>query len=625
MPPRKKPASNADGDAPAPRRSTRTRAASAEPAKPAPPATKPASKAKPASKVKPASKDKPASKAKPASKSKAAPKAGTKRARADLSDLSEEEEEEEPAKKMVKVIKRGAAPVDPTSGLVNDHQVLEMSGEVWDAMLNQTDIGKNANKFYVIQLLHPTGNNNSCYLFTRWGRVGENGQNAKKGPFPSAQAINEFKKAFKSKAATNWEDRRGMVAKKGKYTWLERSFDEDEEKDAAEDKGEATGSGKPKSVVIPESTLEPEIQAVTRLIFNQNFVNAALSEMNYDANKLPLGKMSKSTILNGFSALKLLSEVINDPSGAVAQQHGGFATACTELTNNYYSVIPHVFGRNVPPVINDQNRLKRELDLVDALGDMQIAQTILNDTTIPKGEDGNPINPLDSQFRSLQLSSMSVVDQMSDEMATLKAYVTDSHGATHGTRINIEHAFRVTRDAETVAFNNAGHNNLEDGQRLLLWHGSRVTNFAGILRQGLRIAPPEAPVNGYMYSKGIYLADMVSKSAGYCNTHLSNRYGLILLCEAAVKPTFEQIHANYHADEDCKKAGKMSTHGVGRWQPEEWQDAGVALGNDSLLGVHMPKGPAKERSDKQYSLYYNEYIVYNINQVKLRYMLLFKT
>ena len=30
--------------------------------------------------------------------------------------------------------------------------------------------------------------------------------------------------------------------------------------------------------------------------------------------------------------------------------------------------------------------------------------------------------------------------------------------------------------------------------RQLLWHGSRITNYAGILSQGLRIAPPEAPV-----------------------------------------------------------------------------------------------------------------------------------
>lgn len=29
---------------------------------------------------------------------------------------------------------------------------------------------------------------------------------------------------------------------------------------------------------------------------------------------------------------------------------------------------------------------------------------------------------------------------------------------------------------------------------MLLWHGSRLTNWVGILSQGLRIAPPEAPV-----------------------------------------------------------------------------------------------------------------------------------
>jgi hypothetical protein len=46
-------------------------------------------------------------------------------------------------------------------------------------------------------------------------------------------------------------------------------------------------------------------------------------------------------------------------------------------------------------------------------------------------------------------------------------------------------------EAETAAWNKAGYNKLKDGERMLLWHGSRSTNFAGILKQGLRIAPPE--------------------------------------------------------------------------------------------------------------------------------------
>lgn len=54
---------------------------------------------------------------------------------------------------------------------------------------------------------------------------------------------------------------------------------------------------------------------------------------------------------------------------------------------------------------------------------------------------------------------------------------------------------------------------------MLLWHGSRVSNFVGILSQGLRIAPPEAPVSGYLFGKGIYLADMAEKSINYCRSY----------------------------------------------------------------------------------------------------------
>jgi len=38
----------------------------------------------------------------------------------------------------------------------------------YDAMLNQTNIGANNNKFYVIQVLKQGSN---FYTYTRWGRV----------------------------------------------------------------------------------------------------------------------------------------------------------------------------------------------------------------------------------------------------------------------------------------------------------------------------------------------------------------------------------------------------------------------------------------------------------------------
>ncbi len=75
--------------------------------------------------------------------------------------------------------------------------------------------------------------------------------------------------------------------------------------------------------------------------------------------------------------------------------------------------------------------------------------------------------------------------------------------------------------------------NTKIGNNMLLWHGSRLSNFVGILSQGLRIAPPEAPVSGYLFGKGIYLADMAEKSINYCRSHGSDT-ALILLIEVNI-------------------------------------------------------------------------------------------
>lgn len=58
-----------------------------------------------------------------------------------------------------------------------------------------------------------------------------------------------------------------------------------------------------------------------------------------------------------------------------------------------------------------------------------------------------------------------------------------------------------------TCYKDSEHQRFKDvGNRMLLWHGSRMSNYAGILSQGLRIAPPEAPVTGYMVSEEIVCA-----------------------------------------------------------------------------------------------------------------------
>jgi len=66
-------------------------------------------------------------------------------------------------------------------------------------------------------------------------------------------------------------------------------------------------------------------------------------------NKLPLGKLSKNTITRGYQTLKDLAALLHDPS--LASEHGmTYNSAIGNLSNSFYSLIPHAFGRNRPPV-----------------------------------------------------------------------------------------------------------------------------------------------------------------------------------------------------------------------------------------------------------------------------------
>ena len=73
----------------------------------------------------------------------------------------------------------------------------------------------------------------------------------------------------------------------------------------------------------------------------------------------------------------------------------------------------------------------------------------------------------------------------------------------------VEAIFRIERHGEFDRFSKTPYANVKGSDRRLLWHGSRVTNFGGILSQGLRIAPPEAPVSGYLSSFPSFLLPSV--------------------------------------------------------------------------------------------------------------------
>lgn len=225
--------------------------------------------------------------------------------------------------------------------------------------------------------------------------------------------------------------------------------------------------------------------------------------------------------------------------------------------------------------------LKKELELLESLGDLKEAARLMKNDL----KDTQRIHPLDRQFRNLNLGEITPLDPHGVEFEELSSYLWNTRGVTHSANYHIENIFRIERIGEADRFAQSEFSKINSDRRLL-WHGSRATNFGGILSQGLRIAPPEAPVSGYMFGKGIYLADMSSKSANYCNAYISGGQALLLLCEAELgDPLQKLIHASYNAGEDAAANGSWSTWGMGRTGPSKWKDASCV--HPSLSGVKM--------------------------------------
>ncbi|XP_055359532.1 poly [ADP-ribose] polymerase 2 isoform X2 [Betta splendens] len=485
------------------------------------------------------------------------------------------------------VVMKGKAPLDSEckAKLGKAHVYCE-GNDVYDVMLNQTNLQFNNNKYYLIQLLEDDSSK-TYSVWMRWGRVGKVGQNnltAYGGDLMKAKDV--FKKKFFDKTKNEWEHRANFEKVAGKYDMVFMDYSTNEKEENL-----TTVDSAPKK---KPSKLDEKIQSLLELICDLKAMEECVLEMKFDTRKAPLGKLTSEQIRAGYIALKRIEACLKKK---------GSNRELLEACNQFYTRIPHDFGLKTPPIIRTEEELKEKIALLEALSDIEIAVKMVQSNA------GSDEHPLDTQYRSLQCK-LEPLKSTSTEFKVIEKYLQSTHAPTHSDyTMTVLDIFSVDRDGERNNFLSQIHN------RTLLWHGSRLSNYVGILSQGLRVAPPEAPVTGYMFGKGIYFADMSSKSANYCFTNQNNNIGLLLLCEVALGDCNELLDADYDANN--LPSGKHSTKGLGQTGPDPKNS--VTLGD-----VTVPMGPGVKTGvgrNSSYSLLYNEYIVYNPAQTRMRYLL----
>ncbi|CAG7724082.1 unnamed protein product [Allacma fusca] len=460
--------------------------------------------------------------------------------------------------KKIKLKMKDGAVVDPDSGLEDDGHVYKEGKQFFSFILSKVDVDAGDNKYYKLQIIE-SDRSKKYWVFRAWGRLGTTIGGNQCDPMDSKEsALSLFHKMYKDKTGNDFL--KPFVKKPGCYLPMDIDYGQDKQLAKLEPSTKT-------------SKLEMPVQKLICKIFDVNDMQRTLMEFEIDLEKMPLDS-----------------------------KEAGHHRLVADATNRFFSMIPHNFGTADVPMLNDMEFIKTKLDMLENLMEIELAYEMLQHDK----EDGR--SPVETHYRSLKCG-ISTLEHGSTMWDIIQKYLNNTHADTHDSyALEVDEVFTIDRKGEEERYEKfkSLHN------RKLLWHGSRTSNFPGILSHGLRIAPKEAPVTGYMFGKGIYFADMVSKSANYCCTSRDNNVGLLLLCEVALG----DMHELKDSKDTLLKAprGKNSVKGVGKTEPDPSEVFELPT------GTVVPYGKPVKSSVKNSSLLYNEYIVYDVAQVNILYL-----
>ena len=476
----------------------------------------------------------------------------------------------------------------------------------YDCHLTRVDIGRESRDdylFYKIQVVYDKGRD-LWILFTRWGRIGEEGA-FQKTPYPKDECIEQFEKIFSNKTKNEWTQRENFKKQWWKYQLTNVNYSNISHEDYLVPFDLANSKA---------SQLQPQVQEIMREITQVSMYVKGLKNAGLDMNQMKFSNINRNDLQKARESLTKLREILEELEPMEAnlnrfqQNNKDKIVSLREKmwyhSSRFYEMIPHEeFKNEIVPPINKMAMLKEKAEIIDNLINFEMASKIL----LGAHKNAKEVNPLDYCLKAMGLE-IDALDKTSEEYNILKDYCVNTWPENKNANRKIRNIFKIQRKGEGEIFDQFA----DIGNKFLLFHGSKISNFMGIMSQGLRVAPPEAPKTGYMFGKGVYFADMFQKSFNYCNDHNSPQDGskFMLLCETAVGKSYKLTHAQYMDD---PPVGYDSTQGIGKSGP--CYSKCFAFPE----GYKIPKGKYldyeyEDNIDRQVYLRHNEFIIYKNQQ-----------
>lgn len=454
------------------------------------------------------------------------------------------------------------------------------------AVLQWTDIASNHNKYYAIELHKcgaPATKGGPVHrVFTHYGRTDDLETNPNAGAKESryfddaAEAASCYAQIKREKTGKGYQEVSLASSKIGSHKARGQSSGEVDQKTLERIEG-----AKEKRAERPASTLSADVQRLVRYLYDEAtnaLTTTVAAKITAHGIETPLGVLTISQIEKGEAILQDLYGLFTASASKKATKSQELRMA--QLSSDFYSTIPHRIGRTRDAVA---------AATIATLADFEAKQEtlqLMKDMLQVNGDAGDVLfsDEIDGKYKALACE----IGTLSPAQAEpIKKLVEGSQIKTKS--IRVKNVFSLRRPAEHEVFESAMSN-----QRLL-FHGSRIKNWVGILSRGILL--PKIVVSlgvnrtdaGWL-GNGLYFGDASCTSSFYTTPgREKTRFMAVANVALGKQAQFKKITYGLNAAPD---------------------------GFDSAWGVRSKAGAPSEFAD-------DEYVVYRTSQQRLDYLVEF--
>ena len=371
-----------------------------------------------------------------------------------------------------------------------------------------TDFDHNFNKYYEIELHKSSAG--KWRVFTHYGRTDDLEKNPDAGKkecrhFASESVAREcFNNIITEKLKKGYNKIELAHSNIGSDVRKSRSGAGEDKEDRQLPPAEFTPSS--------SSSLSPTIQKLVHYIFYESakaLSSSVAAKITSRGIETPLGILTKEQVERGEAVLSKIFDILKEKEENFSPDE---LANLRRLSGEFFTIIPHRIGRSKSDVhqnvIDSAGVLESKQELLQLMKDML-------EVTSSGAYDKSDKPTVDLKFRALKVQ-LKEIDKYSPWFQEIQDYVLNSQRKTarFNKKMEIETIYAVRRPQETDSFKS------EFSPQKLLFHGSRISNWVGLLSRGV-LMPKVIVRSGVkrtdagLLGNGMYFASSASASAQY--------------------------------------------------------------------------------------------------------------